>query len=116
MTVRTNNPVCVTPLSAEPEVKQIVEMLYSVSTLDEPVTRGVKHADKHTKIRFILYVVTLVSHLLFFSISWLKEASSSFFTNSTGDQSSWCNLVQVNEERPQKNTEPNRVVPQPKYQ
>ena len=114
VTIGSNSTACSTPLSAEPDVK-VVEVSRSLSTLDVPVIRGVKHAEKDEKVPFMLCVVTLLSSLVFFPFSWLKEASSSFFTTSGEPSSSLCNPV-VNEGRPQKKIEPNTMVPLPKSQ
>ena len=114
VTIGSNSTVCYTPLSAEPDVK-VVEVSRSVSTFDVPVIRGVQHAKKDAKIPFMLCVVTLLSSLVFFPFSWLKEASSSFFTTSGEPSSSLCNPV-VNEGRAQKKIEPNTMVPLPKSQ
>ena len=114
VTIGSNSTVCSTPLSAEPDVK-VVEVSRSVSTFDVPVIRGVQHAKKDAKIPCMLYVVTLLGNLLWFPFSWLKEASSSFFTTSGEPSSLPCNPV-VNEECPQKNIEPNTMVPLPESQ
>ena len=114
VTIGSNSTVCSTPLSAEPEVK-VVEVSRSVSTLDMPVIRGEQHAQKDAKVPCMLYVVTLLSNLLCFPFSWLKKASSSFFTTSGEPSSLPCNPV-VNEGCPQKNIEPNTMVPLPKSQ
>ena len=110
VTIGFNSTVCSTPMSTEPEVK-VVE----VSRSDVPVMRGVQHAEKDAKVPCMLYVVTLLSNLLFFPISHLKDAVRSFFTTSGESSSSPCNPV-VNEGRPQKNIEPKTMIPLPKSQ